>query len=210
MSSKKFCVLACAVLCLALCTAGAAFGADKGELKRMSIFISNFTEVGLFNFDLEEGEAEDEEPLHFGSNNAALLAFGINHNAINNKKLIKKASLKANGITYDRAVDAKTVAASVRKYFDLPVEHEDAIDQYGQQYPYRKGLYYFRAADGEEVIYADVQKVSKKGKVITMRGELYNVEDKSDKRGTFVATAKPHKWNGKDTWAILSMSSDMD
>ena len=107
-------------------------------------------------------------------------------------------------------MDAKTVAASVRKYFDLPVEHEDAVDKYGQVYPYRKGTYYFHAASGEEVIYADVQSVSKKGKVITMRGELYNLESRRDVRGTFVATAKPHKWNGKDTWAILSMSSELD
>ena len=206
----KLHVLGLAILCLAICAAGAAFGADKAELKKMSIFISNFTEVRLFNFDLEDDDDGGEEPLHFGSNNAALLAFGVNHNAINNKKLIKKVNLKADGITYDRAVDAKTVAASVRRYFDLPVEHEDGLDKYGQVYPYRKGMYYFRAASGEEVIYADVQKVSKKDGVITMRGELYNVEDKSDKRGTFVATAKPHKWNGKDTWAILSMSSDMD
>jgi hypothetical protein len=176
----------------------------------MSVFISNFTEVRLFNFDIEEGDDDGKEPLHFGSNNAALLAFGIKHNAINNKKLVKKARLNANGETYDRAVNAKTVAASVRRYFDLPVEHEDAIDKYGQVYPYRKGMYYFQAASGEEVIYADVQKVSKKGKVITMRGELYNVESRSDVRGTFVATAKPHKWNGKNTWAILSMSSELD
>ncbi len=208
--SKKFCVLACVVLCVALSVAGAAFGADKAELKKMSIFISNFTEVRLFNFDLEDDDDDGEEPLHFGSNNAALLAFGVNHNAINNKKLIKKGSFKVNGSTYDRAVDAKTVAASVRRYFDLPVEHEDGVDKYGQVYPYRKGMYYFHAASGEEVIYADVQKVSKKGGVITMSGELYNVESRRDTRGTFVATAKPHKWNGKATWAILSMSSELD
>ncbi len=205
----KFRVFVFTVLCLALCATGAAFGASKDELKRMSVFISNFTEVRLFNFDLEDDYDNGEEPLHFGGNNAALLAFGVNHNAINNKKLIKKGSFKVNGSTYDRAVDAKTVAASVRRYFDLPVEHEDAVDKYGQVYPYRKGMYYFHAASGEEVIYADVQNVSKKGKVITMRGVLYNVEDKEE-RGTFVATAKPHKWNGKDTWAILSMSSELD
>ena len=66
------------------------------------------------------------------------------------------------------------------------------------------------AATGEEVIYADVQKVSKKGGVITLRGELYNSEFRSDTRGTFVATAKPYKWDGKSTWAILSMSSELD
>ncbi len=206
----KICILCCAVLWLMLCAVTAAFGASKSEMKRMSVFLSNFTECGLMNFDIKQGDEDDEETIHFGSNNAGLLAFGIRHNAINNRKLIKKTKLTVNNIVYDRSVSSKAVAASVRRYFDLPVNNEDAIDQYGQESPYRKGMYYFRAASGEEVLYADVQEVSQEGRVIIMTGEIYNADDETDRRGTFVATAKPHKWKGKNTWAVLSMQTELD
>ena len=98
-------------------------------------------------------------------------------------------------------------AASVRKYFDLPLKHGDAVTREGETYPYRKGMYYFRIADGVPN-YAHVMEVSEKGNVITMRGEVYSAGVYEETLGTFVATAKPHKWNGKDTWAILSLHTE--
>ena len=53
----------------------------------------------------------------------------------------------------------------------------------------------------------DVKKAEKKGNVVYMTGDIYNLEDKDDRPYTFEATAKPYKWNGKDTWAIISLSS---
>lgn len=53
---------------------GAAFGASSSELKRMSTFVSNFTELGMMNFhvdDLSDSELAD---------------FGIWHNYRNNFK----------------------------------------------------------------------------------------------------------------------------
>jgi len=83
------------ILALLLIFCGSSLAASKSELKRMSVFISNFTELDYFNFD-------------------------------------------------------------------------------------KDGKYYFYAADG---VPTDA-----------------NV-------GEFTATAKPHKWNGKNTWAILSLKS---
>jgi hypothetical protein len=41
-----------------------------------------------------------------------------------------------------------------------------------------------------------------------MTGELYNADDKDDRPGKFEAAAKPYKYGGKDTWAILSVKTE--
>ncbi|MBR4741594.1 MAG: hypothetical protein IK079_01680 [Desulfovibrio sp.] len=65
--------------------------------------------------------------------------------------------------------------------------------------------YHFEGADGETVYYAEVQKATQEGDVIRMTGDIYNAEDKKDRPYTFEAFAKPCTWNGKKSWAILSM-----
>jgi len=47
------------------------------------------------------------------------------------------------------------------------------------------------------------------GKSIFSRAGLITAEDKKDCLGTFQAVAKPYKWKGKDTWAILSLRSEL-
>lgn len=176
-----------------LCSSSSA--ATKSELKRMSVFISNFTELDLYNFDSSSITMDQ------------LIDFGIYHNYLNNSSLIKHVE---NQNDYDSSISAKNVAASVRKYFDLRVTHQDAKSE-NQVFPYKDGKYYFYAADGVPTE-AKVREFSRKGKVITMKGELYRYnaeEDKDEVIGEFTATAKPHKWNGKDTWAILSLKSKL-
>ncbi len=67
--------------------------------------------------------------------------------------------------------------------------------------------YHFNPAtfQSDTVLYADVQKVSRQGKIITMSGEIYHSDNKSIRPATFTATAKPYKFANKDTWAILSL-----
>ncbi len=178
------------ILALLLLFCSSSSAASKSELKRMSVFISNFTELDLYNFD--------SSSISMGE----LIYFGIHHNYINNSSLIKHVE---NSDNYDSSISAKNVAASVRKYFDKSVTHKDA------EYNYKDGKYYFYAADGVPTE-AKVREFSREGKVITMKGELcrYNAEeDKDEVVGEFTATAKPHKWNGKDTWAILSLKSKL-
>ena len=178
-------------LLLMVCSSSSA--ASKSELKRMSTFISNFTELDFFDFDSSSIIMDQ------------LIYFGIYHNYLNNSSLIK--NVENNG-DYNRSISAKNVEASVRKYFDMHVTHQDA-SYYGNIFPYKNGKYYFIAADGVPTN-ANVKEVSKKGKIITMKGELYMYnaeEDKDEVTGEFTATAKPHKWNGKNTWVILSIKS---
>ena len=79
----------CVIMLFAL--AGSAWGASKSDMKRMSVFLSNFTEAGLFNFDMKadfdgDDEQEGETPTHLGipANVTELVRFGIVHNLINN------------------------------------------------------------------------------------------------------------------------------
>lgn len=187
--------------------ATSAFGAIKQteEIKRMGIFISNFTELGMYQFDLEEDG--DPDILHLGDPHTMdeLIHFGIGHNVINNKKLITKCT-KKNCEYGPSLISAKNVAASVKKYFDLDVNHF-SIEGDAPEVHYDGKNYHFNAANykSDPIYYAEVQEVKRGKKVITMSGELYNIEDKSDRPGTFTAKAKPYKWNKKDTWAILSL-----
>ena len=52
---KAICVLCAGAVLAVLTLAGAAIAAQfgKDEMKRMSVFVSNFTEQGLYDFDVE-------------------------------------------------------------------------------------------------------------------------------------------------------------
>ena len=169
------------------------FGTRRTDLRRMSDFITAFIEVDYYNFDSRTITMDE------------LLNFGIWHNYMNNFNLIKH---ERNG-SYDSAISAKDVEAAVRKYFAIPVKHQN-INYEGSVRPYRNGKYYFNAADGVPSR-AEVQEAVKKGNVITMRGKIIfnNTDDEDEILGEFVATAKPHKWKGKNTWAILSLKSTL-
>ena len=58
----------------ALILSGSAFGASESEMKRMSVFVSNFIEVGMNHIDIDD--ISDSE----------LAFFGIWHNWHNNFK----------------------------------------------------------------------------------------------------------------------------
>ena len=183
-------------------------GASKknDEIKRMGIFVSNFTELGMYDFDLEEDG--DDEILHLGDpdNMEELIRFGIGHNIINNEKLILKCTRKK--CEYGQStIKKENVASSVKKYFDIQVKHQDVFGD-APEAEYDGKLYHFnkRNWDNDTVYYADVQEVERSRRAITMSGELYELGNKKNRPATFVAKAKPYTWNGKDTWAILSLS----
>ena len=179
-------------LMVAVMLCGSAFGASSSEIKRMSTFLSNFTEQGMYNIDTA------------GITDAELIHFGIWHNYINNYKSRIADCPNGKKCPYGyKVIDRKYVAESVKKYFDTEIEHASIDDAH-----YDGRLYHFMPADGERIYYAEVQKVSQKGNVITMRGELYAVEDKDDRPATFTATAKPYKHNGRNTWSILTLATN--
>lgn len=180
---------------------------SRDELKRMGIFISNFTEQGLYNFDLEEDGYEDV--LHLGdpSNMSELIRFGIAHNVINNPKSTIRKCTRRNCDYGSSTMTGKSVAEAVRKYFDMGIKNQSVLGDAPEAF-YDGESYHIepRAWKTDTVYYADVQEVSTRRGIITMTGELYNLHRKSERPATFTAEAKPYKWGKKDTWSILSLN----
>ena len=183
------------VLIVMVVFSGAAFGASSSELKRMSTFLSNFTELGMMNFyadDLSDGE---------------LARFGIWHNYVNNYKTRVKYCPNENCPYGSLVIDKTYVAESVRKFFNREIRHQSAPDESLYGHYDGKKYYHFEGADGEAAFYAKVYEAEKRGNVIIMRGETYEPEHGSE-GSTFTARAKPYKYGGKNTWSILSLEVD--
>ncbi len=215
--------LICTALLAFLILTGAAFAASKEEMKRMSVFVSNFTETGFFNFDLEvngpdnEDELEGEPKTHLGNpaNVTELIRFGIMHNLMNNYKTRIKKCKNPNCEAGDLTLDKKFVEESVKKYFDIDLKKKDLsviTEDPTVAYSFDGKLYHFSADSfkepGQKIYYADVQGVRKKGKYLAVAGDIYNSKKITDRPGMFEAIIKPYKWNGKDTWAIIDMTTD--
>lgn len=187
-------------------TAWAGEPSGAQQLKLMSTFLSNFTEVRLFDFDVERGG--NDAVLHLGGDPSQpeLIRFGIWHNYVNNfQSRIKPCPVK--GCKYGSAViDARYVAESIKKYFDIDVKHSsvDQPDAYFRCH-FDGKRYHFEMADGDPAYHARVEQATQEGGVVRMIGHIYNPDDKAEATRAFVAIAKPHKWNGKNTWAILSL-----
>ncbi len=208
MKRKFLAVLLVLSVAFSLVLAVEADAAKKkdDEKKRMGIFISNFTELGMYEFDLEEDGSD--EILHLGDpySMGELIRFGVGHNIINNKKLIQKC--KREDCEFGSSTIAKeSVAASVKKYFDLSVKHQKVLGD-APEIDYDGKLYHFDKKNfaNDTIYYADVQDVTKGNNFIVMEGELYELDNPKHRPATFTAEAKPYKWNNKDTWAILSLS----
>ena len=122
---------------------------SKSEHKELHMFFSNFVEVGMSSFDANN-YSDDE-----------LITFAIWHTYQNNQKSI---SYSVNNEIYSSKISSETVSAAVERYFGIRVKHKSVeyIDNpnywnYGQYtYLYEDGYYYFMAADGEPLCWAQV------------------------------------------------------
>ena len=172
------------------------FNVKPDEIKKMSTFLSNFTEVGFMDLDAQTIERED------------LIRFGIWHNYRNNyKSRITQCKVK-NCEHGSLVIDGKYVAESIKKYFAIDFKGHGSVMESDPPYYYDGKFYHFGGADGETTYFARVKNVFKddSGR-FKMTGEIYNADDKNDLLGTFEALAKTHKHGGKDTWAILSLKT---
>lgn len=172
-----------------------SFGFSSSELERMSTFLSNFTELGMMNFHIDD------------LSDAELARFGIWHNYVNNFRTRVKDCPSRKCPYGSLVIDRKYVAESVKKYFDLEIRHQSAPDEslYGH-YDGRQ-YYHFEGADGEARFYARVDEAERRDGIIIMRGETYEPEHGSE-GSTFTARAKPYTYGGKNTWAIISLEVD--
>ena len=135
MMMKNFIKYVSLVLCvcaLYLTGVDASFADAKysaAELKKMSTFLSNFTEVGMRDFDVSTITRD------------ALIHFGVQHNNINNFKS-RVVQCKINGCPHGSlAIDAKYVDETIKKYFAKNFKDHGSVKP---DYDYDKEyLYYF-------------------------------------------------------------------
>ena len=165
----------------------------------MSTFLSNFTEVGLINFDGKDITNESDP--------AAMIRFGILHNFINNYgsriALCKDKNCKWGLLV----IDGKHVRESVKKYFGYDIKKLVSVEK--PPYHYDGKLYHFERGDLGTTYSARVDKAVKNASgQIVMTGELYNAGNGHDKPGRFEATAKPYRYEGRNTWAIISLKAE--
>ncbi|MCL1876232.1 MAG: DUF3160 domain-containing protein [Synergistaceae bacterium] len=160
---------------------------DAATIKAMSIFISNFTELDMY-------EISDAAAIPYGE----LVHFGVGHNVINNPKQIKKAGSKS-------SVTGKQVGETVKKYFALDIKPSASAEYDGAKYDFSKGSFEFTKPANRTTYYARVSEAYMDGGKVLMTGEVYNVKNTKEIRGQFHAYAKPWKYGGKDTWALLSL-----
>ncbi len=185
---------------------------SAAQMKKMSTFLSNFTEVGMSNFTAEEvlDPSHPDKMIHFGV---------LHHYRNNFHRFIKPANSKYGDASTDGTymIDGSYVKEALKRYFDydlksLPSIRNPDLSECPQCRPYlyySDGVrYYFLIGDGDPIYYAKVTKAeSLSDGNIQMKGYLYNSDDPSDIRGPFTALAKPHTWKGKATWAIISLKT---
>ena len=91
------------------------------ELKLMSTFLSNFTELGFYDFDVKKSGGDDA--MHLGNpSEPNLIRFGVMHNYVNNfKTRIKKCPTKdcEHGIVVPMSRTKKANKGSAVKLFSM-------------------------------------------------------------------------------------------
>ena len=182
---------------------GSAAGFDAKTMERMSTFLSNFTEIGMVNFQA----SEVLDPQNPGD----MIRFGIWHNYINNFKS-RVATCTKDGCQWGSlTMDCKYVKDSLKRYFDYDLERCISVENSDPPYHFDGTRYHFEGADGETIYHAKVRFAEKLADGnIQMQGVVYNADDESSILGTFTALAKPHTWQGKSTWAIISMNTEFE
>lgn len=181
------------LLCLTAILPSHASDFSQAQMKKMSILVSNFTEIGMRDFRSSEilDMRKPEEMIHFA----------VWHNYMNTFHKTLKECHCSHG---DLAIDGAFVKENLKRYFDYDLKFLPNTEHY-----YSDGKqYHFYGADGDPVYYAKVTsaKTLDNGHV-QMKGYLYNIDEKSDVLGDFMALAKPHTWKGQPTWAILSLKT---
>ncbi|MEI2397846.1 hypothetical protein V8V88_21545 [Paenibacillus phytohabitans] len=161
---------------------------SEAEQGKLGLFLSNFTELGMYKLDSSQLKPAD------------LIRFGIWHNYINNYKSAI-SSTKGNKLF----ISQETVSASIKKYFNLSFTKHATVPEY----QYNGKGYVFTGADGETPVYVrahDVYQIA--ANQYKVDGSMYN-PDSSDEAGYgFVkATVSKVTENGKSRYVLQKIDA---
>ncbi len=197
-------ILATATLALASTTLAASEFSTK-DLKKMSVFVSNFTELNLLNLESKEFLKSPED----------YIPFGIWHHYINNYKLITRNFEKCSGegkvpdfCKYGTlAIDGKQVTAAIEHYFGQKITDFKSIDHFH----YDGKTFYFEGADGEARPTAHITEAwTQEDGTVFMKGyALTEFGDDTTEKRNIQVKAKPCTWKNKNTWCMLSIEEQI-
>jgi tetratricopeptide (TPR) repeat protein len=206
----------------------------KAEHKTLHTFLSNFSELGMGDFDANN-YTDDE-----------LISFAIWHTDRNSYNLIVSSDIEH----YSGKISAERVESVVERYFGIRVKHKSVgyIDDpkhwnYGRYtYLYEGGYYYYMGADGEPLRWAQATMLidNRDGTYTAYYDQYYSqvppdnlYEDIADwhlqtqygtieviKKGvvasgdswdsvvynaSYIALVKPYNYNGNETYQLISL-----
>lgn len=185
-----------------LLLAGSAWAApSEDEIRAMGIFLSNFTELGFMDVNVEDMSHPDNYP--------DLVRFGVFHNYINNFKSRIQPNKDNPGDMGDLRIKAAHVEESIQKYFGIKIKADRSVDQSDPPFFFKGGYFSFWGSDGEAPWYARVKTASSPQKGLwRLQGEIYNSDDPKELYGSFDATIKEAMWGKKRTYVMVSMTSE--
>lgn len=169
----------------------------------MSLFLSNFTELGFMDASAEAIAAPD--------NYADAVRFGVGHNYLNNRKSRIVANKKGADVNGDMSIEAKFVEESVEKYFGVKVRADKSADDGEPAYHFDGKRFHFNGKDQDpgKVYYARVDEVDADGKgAYEATGVVYNVKDKKEVLADFRAVFKDWTWKGRKTYALVTLETE--
>ncbi|MFP4979376.1 hypothetical protein ACE6ED_28595 [Paenibacillus sp. CN-4] len=157
--------------------------AERGKL---GLFLSNFSELQMTAWDSAKPDT------------AALIRFGVWHNYLNN--FDTAISSTKEGKLY---ISKDKVAASVNKYFKLPLTRHAST----KEYTFNGKGYVFDGADGEPVNYVRVHEVYKlQTGGYKVLGKLYNPDvEEAEEFGKVTATVRKVTEKGSSRYILLKL-----
>lgn len=174
---------------------------DKKTLKKMGVFLSNFTECFIYNNTRENMIKHPEN----------IISFGICHNYVNN---FRGRFVEVPGCTVSSTddkcangtmmIDRKFINESSRRYLNYDLKEFMSVENgYYDGHNFR-----IHPADGEMVRHVEVlEAVPQDDGTILVKGSTYfpDMDETPSKNADLTAVIKPHTWNNKETWSLISI-----
>lgn len=190
------------LFCLCLLTSASA-AAETGmdvnpdELDRMSDFLSDITRCHLLNADAG------------GITRQSLIDFAIQYEGRKGPGNIGDCELEDCDFG-TQTLDEKYVRETAKKIFDIDFDSRGDASELPEGF-YDGKLYHFELTLGDISTYyhARVKDVFELDGLIKMTGEIYIPGFDEFKPAAFEATVKPWKYDGRDTWALVTLKSEV-
>ena len=172
---------------------------DK-TMKAMGVFLSNFTECGLYDTTREEMTADNEKLLDFAICHLRINAWNSSFSPVPGCEIGDEEKCPHG----DHMVAADKVARVVKKYLDYDMKKHSG----NSQYYYKDGFYYIYAADGEQTMNAVARKVRKLDNGnFEVSSSLFNTETQDKPKTSdihMVSVIRPYVFESKNTWSLVS------